>query len=43
MASKGRKFNHYTSEFKNEIVSQHLNENKSMVILLKFTVFQKGQ
>ena len=29
MASKGQKFNQYTPEFRNEIVLQYLNENKS--------------
>ena len=29
MASKGQKFNKYTPEFRNEIVLQYLNENKS--------------
>ena len=29
MASKGQKFNKYTSELRTDIVSQHINENKS--------------
>jgi len=29
MASKGQKFNQYTPEFRNEIVLQYLNKNKS--------------
>ena len=35
MASKGQKFNQYTPEFRNDIVSQHLNENKSYGYLAK--------
>ena len=35
MASIGQKFNKFTPEFRNEIVSQFLNENKSYGYLAK--------
>ena len=35
MASKNQKFNKYTPEFRNEIVSQFLNEHKSYGYLSK--------
>ena len=35
MASKGQKFNKYTPEFRADIVSQYINENKSCRYLAK--------
>lgn len=42
MASKGQKFNSYTPELKNEIVSKYLNENKSFGYLSNEYRVSKG-
>ena len=42
MASKGQKFNKYTTEFRNEIVLLHLNEGKSFGYLSKIYGISKG-
>ncbi len=42
MASKGQKYNRYTPEFRNEIVSQFLNEHKSYGYLTKTYGISKG-
>lgn len=43
MASKGQKFNNYTPEFRNEIVLQYLNENKSYGYLANVLEFLRKQ
>ena len=42
MASKGQKFNKYTPEFRNEIVSQFINEDKSYGYLSKTYGISEG-
>ena len=42
MASKNQKFNKYTPEFRNEIVSQFLNEHKSSGYLSNIYGISKG-
>ena len=42
MANKGQKFNQYTPEFRNEIISKYLNENKSFGFLSNEYSVSKG-
>ena len=42
MASKGQKFNKYTSEFRANIVSQYINEHKSAGFLSNTYGISKG-
>ena len=42
MANKGQKFNQYTPELRNEIVSKYLNENKSFGYLSNEYGISKG-
>ena len=42
MASKGQKFNTYSSELRNEVVSKYFNENRSSGSLAKEYGISKG-
>ena len=42
MASKGQKFNSYSPELRNEVVSKHINENRSFGSLAREYNISKG-